>query len=325
MGDLVQSLGAVQALHEARPELEIAFVTQRENVPLLEGLSGIRHIVAHDRRGGLAAMARTRRMLRALCCDVALDLQGNFKSAVCAFLSGARDRIGAAPPFRQEPWSRLLLTRTVLVDGPHHPGAIATAVVRALAPQARAQAAQLAATAAEEAAAAAAVQAAGVDSRQPFTVIPLGRPDDPRSLQELAIRAELARGIPVLLLAGPGEVGVTAPTGVPIWRQGRGELRQLIGLGRLLRRVGGSVVAADQGPAHVLAAAGAPVTVLFGPQDPMRTAPPTALALQHPSPPSCMPCRARVCRHERGPVCMAFTRADGKPAAAAGWLDAPSP
>ena len=43
MGDLVQSLGAVQALHAARPELELAFVTQRENVPLLEGMPGIQH------------------------------------------------------------------------------------------------------------------------------------------------------------------------------------------------------------------------------------------------------------------------------------------
>ena len=256
---------------------------------------------------------------------MALDLQGNFKSAFCTFLSGARERIGASAPFRQEPWSRFLLTRTVEVHAPHHPGAIATAVVRSLAPNARAQAAQLRATAAEEAAAAAAVQAAGVNPALPFTVLALGRPEDPRSLQEPAIRAELARGTPVLLLAGPGEAAVAAPAGVPIWRQGRGELRTLIGLGSLLRRVGGSVVAADQGPAHVLAAAGAPVTVLFGPQDPSRTAPPTAQVLQHPTPPGCMPCRAKACRHERGPVCMAFSRDDGRPAAAAGWLDAPRP
>ncbi|MFN9706299.1 MAG: hypothetical protein ACK595_15935, partial [Planctomycetota bacterium] len=67
----------------------------------------------------------------------------------------------------------------------------------------------------------------------------------------------------------------------------------------------------DQGAAHVLAAAGARCRLLFGAQDPPRTAPPAAVALVHPNPPACAPCRRTVCSHPDGPVCMAFAPAAG--------------
>jgi hypothetical protein len=61
----------------------------------------------------------------------------------------------------------------------------------------------------------------------------------------------------------------------------------------------------------VLAAAGARCRLLFGAQDPRRTAPPAAVALVHPNPPGCAPCRRTVCSHPDGPVCMAFEPAAG--------------
>jgi ADP-heptose:LPS heptosyltransferase len=103
-------------------------------------------------------------------------------------------------------------------------------------------------------------------------------------------------------------------------RQAAGRLRDLVALGALLARCGGDAVGADQGPAHVLAAAGAPVTVLFGPQDPESTAPPAARAVRHAAPPPCMPCRSRRCRHRDGPVCMAFASGQGRPVPSASWL-----
>ncbi len=325
MGDVVQSLGALQAMHAMRPRFEFCFVTQRENAPLLQGLAGLAHVIEHDRHGGLAAILHTRSRLRALRCDVALDFQGNLKSALCAWLSGARERIGAAGSARREPWSRALLTKTVAIAGPFHPAFVASCVARALVPDAPFLPGRLCATDDEVQAAADFVRAAGINPSAAFTVLLLGRPEDPRSLQHAAIRAELERDRPVLLLAGPSEHDVLAPEGVPMWRQTRGQLRVLVGLGALLARVGGFLVGADQGPAHVLAAAGAPTSILFGPQDPTLTAPPTAQVLQHPTPPSCMPCRERKCRHPNGPVCMAFTRAQGRPHAEPVWLRAAEP
>jgi heptosyltransferase-1 len=325
MGDVVQSLGAVQALHAARPDLELSFATQREHAPLLAGIPGIAHVVEHDRRAGLAGLFATRRRLKALGCAIALDLQGNGKSALCAWLSGARERIGAGAAWRQEPWSRVLLNKVVDVPGPRHPTLVATAVVRALAPGAPVWAPRLRATDGELAAAAAAVRRSGVDPERPFAALAVGRADDPRSLRPEALQAELARGAPVLLVAGPGERDVPLPARVPAWRQQAGELRLLVALGALLAQNGGEAVGGDQGPVHVLAAAGARATVWFGPQDPECTAPPTARVLRHTAPPPCMPCRERVCRHPQGPVCMAFPRALAREHPPPSWLQGTAP
>jgi len=66
------------------------------------------------------------------------------------------------------------------------------------------------------------------------------------------------------------------------------------------------VLGPDQGASHVLAATGASCRVVFGSQDPRRTAPTGAVALVHPAPPACAPCRRPTCNHAEGPVCMRF-------------------
>jgi len=312
MGDLVQSLGAVVALRDARPDLEPVLLTQRAFAPLLAGLRGVT-VVEHDRRGGIGAVLRTARTLRALRCATALDLQGNWKSAGLALLSGARERIGAAAAWRQEPWSRVWLTRTVAIDGERHPARIATALVRELAPGAAVGPPRLEALPAELDGAAAAVRALGIDASRPFRVVTIARPDDPRAQRPAALAAELAAGaMPTLALLGPGEADLAVPGGVAVLRQQASALRELVALGALVARAGGEVVGPDHGPLHVLAAAGARTSALFGPQDPRCTAPPQARVLQHAAPPACMPCRSRRCRHPRGPVCMDFTSATGR-------------
>jgi len=326
MGDFVQSLGAMTALHAARPDLELHGVTQNELQPLAAATPGIRSVIGHDRRSGFRGMLRTARRLRALRCDTALDLQGNAKSAVLAWSSRARTRIGAAARWRQEPWSRVLLTRTVDVPGPRHPALTALAVVRSLAPEARAELPRLAATEVEIEEIAAVVRGLGLSPDVPFRVVVVARPDDPRAQRPEAVGRELSGAPrPVLALLGPDEgeadpSGGVLPKGVPVLRQSRGQLRQLVALGALVARSGGDVVSPDIGPAHVLAAAGARTTVLFGPQDPERTAPPAARVLRHPSPPPCVPCRRRRCNHELGPICMGFTSVEGREAEGLRWL-----
>lgn len=311
MGDLVQSLGAVAALRAALPARELFLLTQRPFAPLLQGLPGI-EVMAHDRRGGLGAIARTVRSLRRLRCATALDLQGNWKSAAFAWLSGAPERIGAAAEWRQEPASRRLLTRTVAVEGAPHPAHVASAVVRALAPTAEVAPPRLFATDAEVEQAAQQVRALGIDPQRPFCVVTTGRAADPRSQRREALVRELAASPPSLLLLGPDEGDVEPPPGTRVLRQAAGRVRELVALGALLARCGGEAVGGDHGPVHVLAAAGARTSVLFGPQDPLRTAPPSARVLQHPRPPACMPCRRRRCEHPDGPVCMAFASREGR-------------
>ncbi len=313
MGDLVQSLGAIQALHAARPDWQLHLLTQRPFVPLLEGVDGLASILAHDRRGGLAALLQTRRALRRLGCAVALDLQGNAKSALFAWLSGAKRRVGPAGAWRQERWSALGLSEPVQVAGARHPFRVAMAVVGAVAPEVRPQPPRLVALPDEVERAAARVRALGIDPGRPFRVLALGRAEDPRSQRPAAAEVEARRSpLPTLALLGPDEGDVVPPSRIPCLRQGSGSLRELVGLGVVIARAGGDAVAADQGPLHVLSACGAKVFGLFGPQDPDRTAPPAATVLQHPTPPPCMPCSRMRCRHEHGPVCMQFHSAEGR-------------
>lgn len=320
LGDVVQTLGAVQALADGRPDLELHFAVQRPYLALLRGLP-LASTLALDRGGGVGAWWRLRRSLRRLRPRVALDLQGNWKSALACRISGAPQRIGAGGPWRQEPRSRLLLTDTVAVPGPRHPGLVAHAVVRALAPDAPIRLPRLVATAAEVAAAADSIAASGIDPTRPFRVLVPGGPDDPRSLHGPRVAREAAASThPVLCLLGPAESGVALPAALPVLRQPPGALQQLIGLGGLLARVGGDAIGPDQGPVHVLAACGVRTTVLFGPQDPLRTAPPAARALRHPHPPDCAPCSRRRCRHVDGPVCMDFAADEGSEVPRADWL-----
>jgi ADP-heptose:LPS heptosyltransferase len=101
------------------------------------------------------------------------------------------------------------------------------------------------------------------------------------------------------------------PSEAPLLDHGPRSLRRLVGLGHALARRGARVFGPDQGTLHVLAACGADVTLLAGPFDPERTAPPRARVLGHLAPPPCRPCAQHHCRLPEGNRCMQFTPAEG--------------
>lgn len=312
MGDVVQSLGAVAALHAARPDVRAVLVTQREFVPLVQGVPGLADVVPFERRGGMAALWRLRAALRAQRPGVAIDLQGNWKSALVARLSGARDVFGIAGPWRQEPSSRLLLRRVVAGSGSPHPARVAWDLVRELAPAAPFVWPRLFAGPPEVAHERAALAALGVDPTRPFRLVVVTDPSDARALRPERVSAWLRDADrPTMLLLGPAEANVTTPAGAVVLRHSRGELRRLVALGALVAAAGGDVLGPDQGATHVLAAAGARCRVMFGAQDPRCTVPPAARGLLHRAGPVCRPCRSTRCRHAEGPVCMAFDPDDG--------------
>ena len=317
MGDLVQGLGAVAALHQVRPDWRLTFVTQASFAPLLSGFPGLARVVTFARRAGLRGVLDLRRELRRDEYDVALDLQGNWKSAGVAWLSRARDRVGVAAPHCQEPMSRMLLRSTVPLSGLPHPARAAWELVRSLAVEAPFMAPRLSATTPEIEREAAAIEVIGVDCRRPFGVVVIADPHDPRALLREIVSRETSRAtVPVLHLMGPAEAGLAAADRVPALRHGALEPRRLIALGQLVARAGGWVLGPDRGATHVLAAAGASCKVMFGAQDPRLTAPPAGTALVHVAPPPCSPCRASRCSHASGPVCMDFDVASGRVVAA---------
>lgn len=307
MGDLVQGLGAIAALHAVRPQWRLRVVTQTTFAPLLAGLPSIADVVTFDRRGGLRAVLATRAAMRREPNDVAIDLQGNWKSALLARLAGARDCLGIERAWRQEAGSAWLLRRCIAASGVPHPATAALALVRAVAPEASVTLPRLVAAAPELERERAALQQLGVDAARPFRVVVVTDPVDARALRAAHVRALTAdRDMPCVHLFGPAESHLPAAEGVPSVRHVPGEVRRLVALGELVQRAGGEVAGPDQGASHVLAAAGARCRVWFGAMDPLRTAPPGAVALVHPAPPPCSPCGSARCRNAAGVVCMEF-------------------
>lgn len=330
MGDVVQSLGAAEALAAARPDLELHWVVQERFAPLLENLPWLAAVIRHERGAGVRGFVRTARQLRRQGYACALDLQGNAKSALLARASGAGRVVGIRARERREGWSATLLHQRVPAPGLCHPADLALAVVRVLAPGAASRPPRLVARAEEEAAETEVLRGLGVDPLRPFAVAVIGPPDDPRSWP-VARAVEFARsgtvpahlrtalGLPdpgapwpVVLLAGPDEADARLPEELPALRHGPGGVRRLVALGALLARAHGVAFGPDVGATHVLAGGGARTLALFGPQDPARTAPAAAAVARHADPPPCMPCRRRTCAWHAGPVCMEFGLAQAR-------------
>jgi len=108
IGDVIHTLPVACALREAFPQTQIAWVVEDRAAPLLAGHPAIDELVQVP-RGFLKSPPRVwqlRRRLRQWRAEVAIDVQSLTKSAVVAWLSGARCRIGFARPCGRElsPW-----------------------------------------------------------------------------------------------------------------------------------------------------------------------------------------------------------------------------
>src|SRR5690606_13928425 len=177
MGDVVHALGAMHALALVRPQWRLHVAVQSTFAPLFDHLDWLASVVPHRRHPPLRGFAHFARAARALRCSLALDLQGNWKSALAAFASGAPRRVGIAGPLRRERHSACLLTDKVAPSAPvPHPAHLALDVVRAVAPEAVATSSLLVATDEEMAREAAALRALGIDAELPFLVLVLGDP-----------------------------------------------------------------------------------------------------------------------------------------------------
>lgn len=108
IGDVIHTLPVACALREAFPRCGVAWVVESRAAALLRGHPAIDELVELP-RGFLkspACMWQLRKRLRTWRPDVAIDVQSLSKSALVAWLSGARWRIGFARPQGREiaPW-----------------------------------------------------------------------------------------------------------------------------------------------------------------------------------------------------------------------------
>ncbi|MEO0481566.1 MAG: glycosyltransferase family 9 protein [Planctomycetota bacterium] len=326
LGDIVQATGVVRELAERQPDAEVHWVVQSGFRTVLDGLPGLAEIVEHDRHGGPLAFLRTIRRLRRNRYDVAMDFQGNWKSAALARFSGASRVIGASRRDRRESESSILVRETVSLGPglPQHPAIVAWQLAKVLDPELSFRAPSLQIDESDRQSEEEAVRALGLDPAKPITVLIDAPRDDPRRLSPGALTRAAENSAQVILLRGPDEGGQPAPLGVCVLEHPSGSLRRLMALGAILARNDGHAVGPDKGASHVFAAMGARTTVFFGPTDPSRTGPPNARALVAPEPPECAPCNRTTCVEPAGNLCMAFFQREAverhRPE---GWTDPP--
>jgi ADP-heptose:LPS heptosyltransferase len=323
IGDVLQCLHGLAALRAARPGASIHWLVEDRCAAVLEGHPHLDGVVVFERRALRRELARPwlwpaaalrvlrlRRALRALRPEVAVDLQGNLKGALLARLSGAPRRIGlAAGQGGREAAHRFATEGVPLPDPPVHRADRALALLRPLgaapggAIGARPAGVEAAGPWAEESLAALGLRRGGFAVLHPGVsgFAELKRWPAPR-YADLARRLRDARGLPVILTAGPGEGALAddvAAASAGAARRGP-ETRNLAELGAILERAA-VVVGADTGPVHLAALLGVPTVALFGPKDPAIYAPRGPRVRVVWKRVWCSPCRLRRCGD---PVCM---------------------
>jgi lipopolysaccharide heptosyltransferase I len=294
IGDVIHTLPVLPPLHRAGHR--VSWLVEPAARMLLDGHPMLDEVIAAPpaRRFAWAAAGATRRTLRAKGFDVALDLQGLFKSAAWARFSGARKVVGHARRHRREPLSHWLLhEETPVPEDVVHVVDKNLSLLRALG-----------------------IEAVGA---REFVLPPLPEPPVvprptvvlnpgggwPSKLWPAESFGRLARhlrerGLAPVVTWGPGERPlaervVAASEGAAVVAPPT-TLLELAALARASRLA----VAADTGPLHLAVAVGTPVVALFGPTDPARNGPLSTADVVVRRVPPCAPCYRRGCTVHAG-------------------------
>ncbi|MEN8126179.1 MAG: glycosyltransferase family 9 protein [Planctomycetota bacterium] len=103
LGDIVHALPVLPSLRAAFPQATLTWLVRNEFAPLLECTEGLDEILLFDRKGmakwfccprAFRQFREFKKQLRKRQFDLVLDLQGLFRSAVFAKMTGCKDRVG---------------------------------------------------------------------------------------------------------------------------------------------------------------------------------------------------------------------------------------
>ena len=321
LGDIINTLPALAAYRQERPEASVDWVVEDRFADLLTLVEGIDRVIVFPRRkiratpSGIAVLRNHLRALRERGYDAAIDFQGNLKGALHLRLSGAKRRIGLARGASRE-GAHWFADSHATPPQHCHRAARALALVESICEGAaeRIRHGQLdpalrtifrddpnAAMEVEQrlkelgtGAGPLLVLHPGTSPFGAFKRWPTG------NFGALSLRLAEEHKARVLIPHGPNEEHlarevVTASAGrATIWPPSHG----LPGLVALLRRAD-LVVAADSGPLLLASALG--VNTVFGPKDPAVYAPPFGGSRVLRASAPCAPCSLRRCEE---PICM---------------------
>ncbi|WZO97932.1 lipopolysaccharide heptosyltransferase II [Isosphaeraceae bacterium EP7] len=307
IGDTVMATPTLRALRARFPDARIVAVVKPVVAPTLDGCPWIDALIRF-KPGSSNPDERTVaviRSIRALRPDLAVLLPNSFRSALMAWLGGARRRVGYVrggrgplltdglrPPLDANGKFKI----TPIVD-------YYLELARHLGCPRESTRLELFTTPNDEAAADAAWARLGLPKTGPVVGLNTGGAFGPAKSWPVEHFATLARrlrdeGRHVLVLCGPGEREAARAIVAQTGREGVVSLADepmSIGLSKACVRRLSLLVTTDSGPRHFAAAFGVPVVSLFGPTHIAwtRTQHPSAIHIFHPVP--CGPCQKPVC------------------------------
>lgn len=307
IGDVVHALPVAHALKTCYPQARITWVVEKAAYDILVNNPTIDEILIFDKPKykSLAGFAKHApafvQELRSRKFDLALDLQGLFKSAAIAWLSGAPVRC----VYQNAREGSDLLARKVV--GPNAKGHVVEQyldVVRQIGCHVSRVSFPIEIAEEEKDTATAIACQAGLDLNTPYVILSPGA-NWPNKCWPPAHFAKLAAdlrscGITPLLTGGPSDL----PKAAEIRRLAKASLVDITGkttlkqLAYLIKRAQ-VFVGGDTGPMHLAAALGTPVVALHGPTDTIRNGPYGAQHTTIVAAQECAGCWKRRCPKDR--------------------------
>lgn len=293
LGDVLFALETVASLKAERPDVRIDYVVEDRFADLLRGHPHLERVLVYPRRHKLGIPAHLRR-LRQVRYDAVLDLHGIAKSAVQVLCARAARKLGYDAPGAREGAERFYREKVMLPQPLPHRADRGYFLLRALGLRGAPTAPVLAPPDQppdfwREDQRPRVVLHPGASAFAAFKRWPLSK------FVALAKRLH-AHGVDPVISFGPGEDDLARAL-----RADAGCGRLLDGRALGLRGLGAVfastdvVVAADTGPLHIAAAAGAAVVALFGPKDPALYGPRTPRQRLLFADVPCRPCKLRTC------------------------------
>ncbi len=307
VGDLVMATPALRAIRERFGPAWIIGIVRPAVAPVLAGTPWVDEHWPYDASApdGRRQAWRLARRLRGARPRAVILLTSSRRSAMIAWASGARDRIGYARNRRAIfLTARLALPRDGRRWIPHSAVDAYGRLAEAAGGAPPSAALELATTVADEDAADEAYAALGLSPDSHVVVLNPSSAFGPAKLWPAEYFAELGRriaaelGLDVVVFCGPAERdaarAIAQAASHPRVRSIAGE-RPSLGLSKALVRRSRLLVTTDSGPRHFAAAFGVPVITLFGPTVIAWSETRYAKAVHLQREVDCGPCQQRAC------------------------------
>jgi heptosyltransferase-2 len=330
VGDAIMALPALRVVRARFPEAHISIVARPYVADIYRDQQICDQLIDYDLQGvhaGFSGRERLAADFRALKFDVALLLQNAFDAAWLAWRAGIPERIGYARDGRS-----LLLTNAVPVPRPgevppHEKFYYLELLRRAGWGDSQSDVTSIAMTVSEEKRALAADFLLKSGARPQSLRIAIGAGASygsakcwpPARFAEVANRLQAENDADIILFGTATEAAVSNAIAaelrrVPVDLTGKTAIADLHALLSQCHLFIGN----DSGAMHVAAAVGLPVVAVFGPTDPLGTAPVTPRCTVVQEKPYCSPCFLRSCPTDHR--CMTRVIPDMVEAAARPWL-----